>query len=216
MAPETIPTLGSRPTLPIAQVNDIEKVGVEAANRISEPKKEQRIEYFQVSQYAKHGLNNRPLTFVGWKDPSPGLTVHIPIYTERLPRLHETYQANGMQGDDELMELQEMMVPDTLRQGNHDGDALPIDLQAVVQEARMSKYSTGFVTSSGWHPKNNSNWKILSRKPTKTKIVSSTRMDNAAFDDTVQNLSKDAATPLVDERYFDLDEYLEYVKRSAG
>jgi hypothetical protein len=155
MAPETIPALGSGSSLPIAQVNDIEKVGVEVANRVSEPKKGERIEQFHVSQYAKHGLNDRLLTVVGWKDPSPGLTVHTPIYTERLPLLQETYQRNEMQGDKELMELQEMMVPDAMRQGHRDGDALPIDLQAVFQQARMSKYSTGLVTSSGWHPINN-------------------------------------------------------------
>lgn len=193
------------------------------------------------SRFANLGLNARPLKFVGWKEPSPGLSVHTPIYAAAPPRqpLHQTaYQQYWSQESDDIDDLETMMVPASVRQAYREGANISIDPRPPI--IRTSKFSTGFLTESGWTAINNPNNEARVTFETFSSLPKSMALEHefVGYDDlpgtlakkaepaqpidkvelnaTMQEIVRNSETPYLDAKYFDLDSYLEYSHSTNG
>jgi hypothetical protein len=231
---ESAPMIHS-PLVDRTQINDVDKVWVEASNVDGAADGDQATHLPHVSRFANLGLNARPLISAGRKrEPSPKFGDDA-----EKPSLSTSYQRKWVQGEADLAELETLMIPAGLSQAYCDGGALPMDPQPLTPTIKSSKYSTGFLTESRWHPVNNDEWKIASQrhhtdedvadgalanglvdygdlhgKLARAKSVIKESLNKADFDAVIAELTKGAEVPLVDEKYFELDNYLEYARGS--
>jgi hypothetical protein len=223
------------PLVERTQINDVDKMWMEISKVDRAAKGEQATHLPHVSRFANLGLSTRPFISADRKrDPSSKF-----VDNAEKPSLSTSYQRKWMQGEADLTELEKLLIPAGLRQAYRDGGALPMDPRPLAPTIRSSKYSTGFVTASGWHPVNNDEWKIASQrhhidqyladgalanrlvdysslpgKLARAKSLIKEFLNKADFDALIAELTKGAETPLVDEKYFELDNYLEYAPGS--
>lgn len=80
------------------------------------------------SRFANLGLNVRLARFVRWKDPSPGLSAHTPIYAHSKPTYQLDLRPSNSDDEEDIADLEAKMVPAALRQGYRDGGALSLGL----------------------------------------------------------------------------------------
>jgi hypothetical protein len=220
------------PLVDRTQIHDVDKLLVEASSVDGAADSEQATHLPHVSRFANLGLNSRPLiSAVRKREPCPKFDDD----DAEKPSLSTSYQRKWMQGEGDLSELETLLIPAGLRQAYRDGGALPMDPRPLAPTCKSSKYSTGFLTESGWHPVNNDEWKIASQRDHTDQDLTDGALANGLldYDDlpgelakantvihkppnktdfgaVVAELVQDAGTPLVDEKYFDLDNYLEH------
>ncbi|KAH7396952.1 hypothetical protein DE146DRAFT_614732 [Phaeosphaeria sp. MPI-PUGE-AT-0046c] len=196
----------------------------------------------RVSRFENLGLNARPVKFVGWKEPSPGLSVHTPIYAAAAPPQaippRPSHQQHWTEDSNDLVVLEAMMVPAGLRQGYRERVNVPIDPRPQI--VKSSKFTTGLVSTSGWNAINNPNNEAsISHEPIpdvtedmvpedkfvgyddlpgvlakKAQLAQS--IEKTELDATMHEITRDAETPYLDGKYFDLDSYLEHSQGTNG
>jgi hypothetical protein len=222
------------PLVDRTQNDDMDMVDVEISNIDGSPDDEQVTRQPRTSRFANLGLNARPSKPTGRKRRF----LEIPVLNEGFLAVSTSYQRKWIQGEN-LTELEALLIPAGLRQAYRNGGALPMDPRPLAPTIKSSKYSTGFLTDSGWQPVNNDEWKIVSRRNhtdkelvdcahagrlvnhdglpgnhAKATVVIQETLHKADFDAVIAELTKDAETPPVDEKYFDLDNYLEHARGS--
>jgi hypothetical protein len=225
--------MNNSPSADRTQMDDVDMEDVEISNIDGAADDEKATRLPPKSRFANLGLNARPLKFAGGKCCAPAITIDS---KERTP-FESSYQRKWMQEEEDLTELETLLVPAGLRQAYRDGGALPMDPQPFTLTLKTSKYTTGFLMESGWHPIENEEWKIASErnhadedladvalvnehvgyndlpgKLAKAKVVAEEPLRKADFDAAVAELMEDAEKPLMNEKYFDLDNYLEYAR----
>jgi hypothetical protein len=225
--------MSTSPSADRTQMDDVDMEDVEISNIDGAADDEKATRLPPKSRFANLGLNARPLEFAGGKCCAPAISIDS---KERTP-FETSYQRKWVQEEDDLTELETLLVPVGLRQAYRDGGALPMDPRPFALTLKTSKYTTGFLTESGWHPIENEEWKIVSErnhadedladvalvnehagyddlpgKLAKAKVVAEQPVRKADFDLVVAELMEDTEKPLVDEKYFDLDNYLEYAR----
>jgi hypothetical protein len=236
MAEESNPrSLRAKPSPPAerTQVDDVDMVetGIPAVDDTHGDETATRLP--PNSRFATLGLNAGPLERADRKHRSPAKSIH----TEKQPPTKRSFQRNWMQDEEDLTELETLLIPVGLRQAYRDGGALPMDPRPLVSTIKMSRYSTGFLTESGWHAINNDQWDIASKqkytdqdtsgaapvdecvnyddlpgKLAKLNPVIEEPLSKSDFDATVAELPEYAEMPLVHEKYFDLDHYMEHAQ----
>jgi hypothetical protein len=225
--------MNTSPSADRTQMDDVDMEDVEISNIDGAADDEKATRLPPKSHFANLGLNARPLKFAGGKRRAPAISVD----SEEKTPFETSYQRKWMQEEEDLTELETLLVPAGLRQAYRDGGALPMDPRPFALTLKTSKYTTGFLTESGWHPIENEEWKIASErnhadedladvalvnehagyddlpgKLAKAKVVAEEPLRKADFDAAVAEFMEDAEKPLVNEKYFVLDNYLEYAR----
>tara|TARA_R110002003_G_scaffold284_8_gene18297 strand:+ start:846 stop:2621 length:1776 start_codon:yes stop_codon:yes gene_type:complete len=180
---------------------------------------------------------------IGSNSVDPSLTVpeHAPLQVAGMTPAQGFLHNRWKFEEEDLTELEKMMVPAAVRQGFRDGGALPIDPRSPLLGFKVSKFTTGLVSTSGWLPIDNDAWKKASEefpadqdysvassldddaeditgyndlpgKLAKANAVRQPLMTKAELDMVLEDLSRSDETPLVDPKYFDLDSYMEHVE----
>jgi hypothetical protein len=217
------------------QLDDVHMVDTELPGVNDEAGDEKATSLPPNSRFATLGLNAGPLKCADRKRRAPAKSV----YTEQRPPPETSFQRKWMQDEEDLTELEILLVPAGLRQAYRDGGAVPMDPRPLASMVKTSKYSTGFLTESGWHAINNGQWEIASEQKYTDQNLSDAALVNefvgyddlpgklaklnavveeppskSDFDAAVAELKEHAETPLVHDKYLDLDQYLEHARHS--
>jgi hypothetical protein len=181
--------------------------------------------------------------FISSNSVDPSLTVpeHTPLQVAGRTPVQGLLHNGWKFEEEDLTGLEKMMVPAAVRQGFRDGGALPIDPRSPLSGFKVSKFTTGLVSTSGWLPIDNDAWKTASKeysanqdypvsssldddagditgyndlpgKLAKANAVKQPLMTKAELDIVLEDLSRSDETPLVDPKYFDLDSYMDHVE----
>ncbi|OAL06346.1 hypothetical protein IQ06DRAFT_362627 [Phaeosphaeriaceae sp. SRC1lsM3a] len=150
------------------------------------------IVHLQVPRFANLGLNARPLKFAGWKEPSPGLSVHTPIYTEDSPRRSNT-------ASNRLPTVLVTRVGRPRRSSSYDGSGWTcLSWDPVLGLTKSMARDDDFVGYNDLPA-------VLTQKAQSAQPV-----EQAELDVAMEELAHNIETPYLDGKYFDLDSYLEY------
>ena len=180
-----------------------------------------------LSRYALLGLNGKPArTPTCRTTPSNRVLVEVSSASAHPGVPPTTYQRKWMQTEEDLTELEEMMVPSAVRsshqaRGPHHGRNWQL-----TDKVKVSKFTTGHLSKSGWTPINNPYWdtqltearspgEIATRNrghevPSTTGSKAAGEMLLGAEESGQQNESP----PFLDDKYFAHDGYLRYRKDS--
>ncbi|KAH7093386.1 hypothetical protein FB567DRAFT_587820 [Paraphoma chrysanthemicola] len=139
-----------------------------------------------------------------------------------------------------MAELEQLMVPAAVRQGFRDGGAFPIDPRPPLSGCRVSKFTTGLISTSGCVPIENNAWKVASEdhpanhnnmelphvggdvefvgyddlpgRLAKMNASKKLEMTKTELDSVLEELTEVEETPLIDPKYFDVASYLIHVQ----
>ncbi|KAH7082912.1 hypothetical protein BKA63DRAFT_584051 [Paraphoma chrysanthemicola] len=169
-------------------------------------------------------------------------TSHLParVSLQSHARRRSAIGRSFMGEEEELTELEELMVPTAVRQGFRDGGAFPIDPRSPLSDCRVSKFTTGLISTLGYIPIENKAWEMASEDhpanhnnmevpcvvgdgefvgydglPAElAKMESREKLDmtKAELDSVLEELAEVDETPLIDPKYFDVGSYLNHVQ----
>jgi hypothetical protein len=176
------------------------------------------VESPHLSRFAKLGLNARALPYIGRKDSTPR-NYHTLARAKEVTDALSDQQHVSKQGDEDLTELEDMMVPIGIRQVDSGRSGLRHNQPPSA--GRLSKYSTGYLNESGWHSINDFrrgtelvSINALPEQLLKAKgiVVPTETIDDEEFRVVTEVVLRDAESPIVDAKYFDRDSYLAHVQ----
>jgi hypothetical protein len=150
-------------------------------------------------------------------DFTPGHSNYTSTQAEAAVDMQPYQQTELAQSEGDLIKREGMVVIVAAEQACNDGDVqhgLPSPI------GKLSKYSTGYLTRSGWYPIHKAAANVDSDDTddlpgrllmAKGITVPKVATDDAEFRAAADQIVQDAETPLEDAKYFDRDSYLEHV-----
>jgi hypothetical protein len=189
----------------------------------------------RVSRFANSGLNAHPIKYVGRKDTRANKNVYKLTRASAVQSNSSAPQRKVVE-DVDMDELEELLIPANHLQTYRERGSLPIDPRPKMPN--YLKYDGVVVTNLGWRPMHNQNARIV-RGPIETPredgIIneSSTEQDilveklrkhaAVAEERSIQQMNderelaelvEESEKPLVDEKYFGLENYLKHSGQS--
>jgi hypothetical protein len=150
-------------------------------------------------------------------DFTPGHSDYTSTQAEVAADMQPDQQIELAQRKDDLIERGNMVVIVDAEQACSDGD---VEHGPPSPIGKLSKYSTGYLTRSGWYPihkaaadaDSDDTDDLLGRLLTAKGItVPKDATDDAEFRGAAYQIVQEAEESLVDAKYFDRDSYLEHV-----
>jgi len=189
----------------------------------------------RVSRFAILGLNAHPIDKAGQKDTGGIKSTHKLILANDF-QPNSIAQQRKVIKDVDMEELEELLIPADHRQAYREQGPLPIDPRPKT--SNNLKYGGTVVTNLGWRPMHNQNARVV-RGPIETSQEGGIINNNLTEQDILtEKLRKYAAIeaerslqqldderelaelleeyekPLVDEKYFGLENYLKHSGQS--
>ncbi|KAH3957137.1 hypothetical protein HBH51_229150 [Parastagonospora nodorum] len=185
----------------------------------------------RVSGFANFGLNAHPIKYVGRKDTGANNNVYKLTRASAIQSSSSAPQRRVVEAVD-MDELEELLIPANHLQTYRERGSLPIDPRPKMPN--YLKYDGAVVTNLGWRPIHNQNARIV-RGPMETPredgiinkysteqdmLVEKLRKHAAVAEErSIQQLNderelaelvEEFEKPLVDEKYFGLENYLQH------
>jgi hypothetical protein len=150
-------------------------------------------------------------------DSTPGHSDRTRTQAETAAIMQPDQQIELAQGEEDLIEREGMVVIFDAEQACSDGD---VEHGPPSPIGKLSKYSTGYLTRSGWYPIHKADAEddsddtddLPGRLLTAKGItVPKDATDDVEFRAAADQMVQHAEIPLVDAKYFNRDSYLEHV-----